>query len=137
MWNQVLQINLTSQFAMTQSLMPVLEKSDQASVLFTTSSVGRVGRAFWGAYAISKFAIEGMVQTWAVETEGMSNVRVNAINPGATRTNMRAQAFPAENPESLKTPEQIMPAYLYLLGDDSADVSGQSIDAQMRKPSAS
>jgi NAD(P)-dependent dehydrogenase (short-subunit alcohol dehydrogenase family) len=117
--------------------MPVLEKSDQASVLFTTSSVGRVGRAFWGAYAISKFAIEGMVQTWAVETEGIGNVRVNAINPGATRTNMRAQAFPAENPESLKTPEQIMPAYLYLLGDDSAGVSGQSIDAQIRKPSAS
>jgi NAD(P)-dependent dehydrogenase (short-subunit alcohol dehydrogenase family) len=137
MWDQVLQINLTSQFAMTQSLMPVLEKSDQASVLFTTSSVGRVGRAFWGAYAISKFAIEGMVQTWAVETEGIGNVRVNAINPGATRTNMRAQAFPAENPESLKTPEQIMPAYLYLLGDDSAGVSGQSIDAQIRKPSAS
>jgi len=135
-WVKVLQVNLTSQFAMTQSLMPVLEKSDQASVLFTTSSVGRQGRAFWGAYGISKFAIEGMVQTWSMETEGIGNVRVNAINPGATRTTMRAQAFPAENPESLKTPEQIMPAYLYLLGDDSADVNGQSIDAQLRKPSA-
>jgi NAD(P)-dependent dehydrogenase (short-subunit alcohol dehydrogenase family) len=112
--------------------MNVLEKSTDASIVFTTSSVGKIGRAFWGAYAVSKFAIEGMVQTWASEIEGLGSVRINSINPGGTRTNMRAQAFPAENPYSLATAEDIMPAYLYLLGPDSIEVNGQSIDAQIR-----
>ena len=125
-------VNVSAQFQMTQALMPILEKSTDASVIFTTSSVGKVGRAFWGAYAVSKFAVEGMVQTWAAELEGMGNVRVNAINPGATQTNMRAQAYPAENPNSLKSAEEIMPAYLYLLGADSSEVNGQSINAQDR-----
>jgi len=132
LWSKVIQVNLTAQFQMTQSLMTVLEKSQDASIIFTTSGVGRVGKAFWGAYAVSKFAIEGMVQTWASEVEGLGSVRINAINPGATRTNMRAQAFPAENPNDLKTPEDILPAYLYLLGQDSIGVNGQSIEAQLR-----
>ena len=132
LWSKVIQVNLTAQFQMTQSLMAVLEKSQDASVIFTTSGVGRVGKAFWGAYAVSKFAIEGMVQTWASEVEGLGSVRINAINPGATRTNMRAQAFPGENPNDLKTPEDILPAYLYLLGQDSIGVNGQSIEAQLR-----
>ena len=131
-WNKVMHINITAQFQMAQALMPVLEKSNDASVVFTSSSVGRQGRAFWGAYAISKFAVEGMVQTWAAELDGLGSVRINAINPGATSTNMRAQAYPAENPENLKTAEQIMPAYLYLLGPDSDKVNGQSINAQKR-----
>jgi NAD(P)-dependent dehydrogenase (short-subunit alcohol dehydrogenase family) len=131
-WDKVIKVNVSAQFQMTQSLMPVLEKSTDASVIFTTSSVGKVSRAFWGAYAVSKFAVEGMVQTWAAELEGLGNVRVNAINPGATRTNMRAQAYPAENPNSLKSAEEIMPAYLYLLGADSSEVNGQSINAQNR-----
>lgn len=131
-WDKVIKVNVSAQFQMTQSLMPVLEKSTDASVIFTTSSVGKVGRAFWGAYAVSKFAVEGMVQTWAAELEGLGNVRVNVINPGATRTNMRAQAYPAENPNSLKSAEEIMPAYLYLLGADSSEVNGQSINAQNR-----
>jgi len=131
-WDRVMQVNVTAQFKMTQALMPVLEMSADASILFTTSSVGRQGRAFWGAYAVSKFATEGMMQTWAAELEGLGSIRVNAVNPGATRTQMRAQAFPAENPDSLKTAEDIMPAYLYLLGPDSASVNGQSIDAQIR-----
>jgi len=132
LWSKVLQVNLTSQFQMTQSLMPVLEKSEDASVIFTTSGVGRVGKAFWGAYAVSKFAVEGMVQTWASEVEGLGPVRINAINPGATSTNMRAQAFPAENPNKLKSPEDILPAYLYLMGQDSIGVNGQSIEAQLK-----
>ncbi|MAE03829.1 MAG: YciK family oxidoreductase [Porticoccaceae bacterium] len=131
-WDKVMHINITAQFQMAQALMPVLEKSNDASVVFTSSGVGRQGRAFWGAYAISKFAIEGMVQTWAAELDGVGSVRINAINPGATSTNMRAQAYPAENPENLKTAEQIMPAYLYLLGPDSDKVNGQSINAQNR-----
>ena len=74
------------------------------------------------------------MQTWASEIEDLGSVRINAINPGATRTNMRAQAFPAENPYDLASTEDIMPAYLYLLGPDSEDINGQSIEAQIRKP---
>jgi NAD(P)-dependent dehydrogenase (short-subunit alcohol dehydrogenase family) len=131
-WDKVLQVNLTAPFQMTQALMPVLEKSDDASVVFTSSGVGRTSRAFWGAYAVSKFAIEGMVQTWAAELDGLGSVRVNAINPGATATDMRAQAFPAEDPTRLKSAEAIMPMYLYLLGPDSKTINGQSINAQSR-----
>lgn len=135
-FEQVMRINVTSQLLLTQSLMPALAKSPGASVLFTTSSVGRKARAYWGAYAISKFATEAMMQLLADELENTSNIRVNAINPGATRTNMRARAFPAENPEDLLTPDDIMPSYLYLMGKDSLDINGQSIDAQPnRKPS--
>ena len=127
-----MQVNVTSQHLITKALMPILEASDNASVIFTTSGVGRVGRAYWGAYAVSKFAVEGMVQTWAAETEGLNSVRINCINPGATSTQMRATAFPAENPGSIASPEDIMPAYLYLMSPDSIDVNGQSIDAQIK-----
>lgn len=132
LWNRVIQVNVTSQFQITQALMSVLEKSNDASVIFTSSGVGRLGKAFWGAYGVSKFAIEGLVQTWASEQEGLGSVRLNAINPGATKTNMRADAFPAEDPSILSTAEDIMPAYLFLLGPDSMNVNGQSIDAQAR-----
>ncbi|MDX2350506.1 MAG: YciK family oxidoreductase [Porticoccus sp.] len=129
-WQKVMQVNVTAEFMMTKALLPLLEKSDSASIIFTTSGVGRVGKPFWGAYAISKFATEGMSQVLANELEGISNIRVNCINPGATRTRMRATAFPAEDPSTVKTPEDIMPLYLYLMGKDSEGVTGQSIDAQ-------
>ena len=131
-WTKVMQVNVTSQHLITKALMPILEASDNASVIFTTSGVGRVGRAYWGAYAVSKFAVEGMVQTWAAETEDLNSVRINCINPGATSTQMRATAFPAENPRSIASPEDIMPAYLYLMSSESIDVNGQSIDAQIK-----
>ncbi len=95
-------------------------------MLFTSSSVAFAGRAYWGAYAASKAAQENLMQTLADEQDGISHIRFNSINPGATRTRMRAKAYPAENPKTLKTPEQLMPAYVYLLGDDSQGISGQS-----------
>jgi NAD(P)-dependent dehydrogenase (short-subunit alcohol dehydrogenase family) len=126
-----MQTNVTSQFKMTQCLISVLEKSSDASVIYTSSGVGRIARAYWGAYAVSKFAIEGMTQVWASEIDGLGSIRMNVINPGATKTQMRADAFPAEDPESLKKPLEIMPVYMYLLGPDSSGVNGQSIDAQL------
>jgi len=128
-WHQVMQVNVNAAFMLTQTMIPLLEKADHASVVFTSSGVGRKGRAFWGAYAVSKFATEGVMQTLADEYQNKS-IRFNCINPGATRTSMRAQAFPAETPETLKTPEDIMPTYLYLMGNDSADVNGESLDCQ-------
>lgn len=131
-WQDVMHTNVNGMVFMTQALIPALEKADKASVIFTTSSVGRKGRAFWGTYAVSKFATEGVMQTLADEYQNKS-LRFNCINPGGTRTNMRAQAFPAENPNTLKTPADIMPIYLYLMGDDSSDVNGQSLDCQPKR----
>ncbi|OUS04787.1 YciK family oxidoreductase [Gammaproteobacteria bacterium 54_18_T64] len=129
-WQQVMQVNLNAQFLLTKSLLPVMKTADDAAILFTSSGVGRQGRPFWGAYAVSKFATEGLAQVLAGELDEVSNIRVNCLNPGATRTPMRAVAYPAEDPGTLFSPEQIMPAYLYLLGPDSKGISGQSFDAQ-------
>ena len=130
MWQQVMHVNVTSAFAMTQVCLPLLKQPDDASIIFTSSGVGRHGRAFWGAYAVSKFATEGMMQVLADELENISRVRVNSLNPGATRTKMRAAAYPGEDPNTLKTAEDIMPSYLYLVSDDSIGVTGEALDAQ-------
>ena len=130
-WDLVMKVNVTAQFQMTQALMPVLKKSPQASIIFTSSSVGRKGRCFWGTYSISKFATEGMMQVMADEYEN-TNIRVNCINPGATATTMRARAYPSEDQSQLKTPDEIMPTYLYLMADQSVSVNGQSLDAQSK-----
>jgi NAD(P)-dependent dehydrogenase (short-subunit alcohol dehydrogenase family) len=129
-WQKVMQVNVTAEFMMTKALLPLLERADNASLIFTSSGVGRIGKPFWGAYAVSKFATEGLAQVLANELEGVSNVRVNCINPGPTRTRMRATAYPAENPALVATPEEIMPTYLYLMGDDSQGLTGKSLDAQ-------
>ena len=129
-WNQVMQVNVNAGFMLTQALIPLLNQSNDASIVFTTSSVGRRGKAFWGAYSVSKFATEGLAQVLADELENTTSIRVNCINPGATRTQMRTSAYPAENPETNPAPEDIMPLYLYLMGADSKDVNGQSLDAQ-------
>jgi len=129
-WNQVMQVNVTAPFMLTQALLPLLNQSDDASVIFTSSGVGRKGRAYWGAYAVSKFATEGMMQTLADELDNTTKIRVNCINPGATRTQMRATAYPGEDPGTLPTPQDIMPVYLYLMGPDSQGRSGESLDAQ-------
>lgn len=136
-WQNVMQVNVNATFFLTQALLPLLLKSDAGSLVFTSSSVGRVGRAGWGAYAASKFATEGMMQVLAEEYKHQ-NLRVNCINPGGTRTAMRASAFPSEDPEKLKTPRDLMPLYLWLMGDDSRRKTGMSFDAQPnRKPGIS
>lgn len=133
-WQDVMQVNVNATFMLTQALLPLLLKSDAGSLVFTSSSVGRQGRANWGAYATSKFATEGMMQVLADEYQNRS-LRVNCINPGGTRTSMRASAFPTEDPQKLKTPADIMPLYLWLMGDDSRRKTGMTFDAQPgRKP---
>lgn len=132
LFEKVMQVNVNAQFMLVRTLMPMLRLSEGGSIIMTTSSVGRKGRANWGAYAISKFAIEGMMQTLADELRDTSNIRVNCINPGATRTRMRASAYPAEEPASVCPPEAIMPLYNYLMGRESAGVTGQSLDAQVK-----
>ncbi|MGE6791783.1 YciK family oxidoreductase [Pseudomonas guineae] len=127
---RVMHVNVNAMFMLTSTLLPLLKLSADASVVFTSSSVGRKGRAYWGAYAVSKFATEGLMQVLADEVDGVSNVRANSVNPGATRTDMRAQAYPGENPANNPLPEAIMPVYLYLMGPDSTGINGQAFDAQ-------
>lgn len=129
-FQRLLQVNTLAPFMLTKALMPLLDRADNASVVFTGSSVGLQGRAFWGAYAASKAATENMMQTWADECDDVTNIRINSINPGATRTSMRAAAYPAEDPGQLKTPEELMPTYLYLFADDSIGVNGKQFSAQ-------
>ena len=133
-WHDVIQVNLTSQFLLTKALLPLLQRSQDASVVFTSSSVGRKGRAYWGPYAVSKFGVEGLMEVLADELENTSRIRCNSLNPGATRTSMRALAYPAEDPAGLPTPEQHMDLYLYLMGPDSQGVTGQRYDAQDSSP---
>jgi NAD(P)-dependent dehydrogenase (short-subunit alcohol dehydrogenase family) len=129
-WCRVMHVNVTAAFALTQVLIPALKKSADASVLFTSSTVGRSGRAYWGAYAASKFALEGLSQVLAAELENVSHVRVNVINPGRTRTAMRRQAYPAEDIATVPEPAAITAAYLALLGPASRGITGASFDAQ-------
>ncbi len=126
-WERCMQVNVTAPFMLTQALMPVLEKSAAASVLFTSSSVAFKGRAFWGAYAASKAAAENLMQTLADEAESTTHIRYNSFNPGSTRTKMRAAAYPAEDPRTVKVPEALMPAYIYLMSDVSRELNGQSL----------
>lgn len=132
-WGKILHVNVTAPFMMTKALLPLLEKSQDASIIFTGSSVGLRGKAYWGAYAVSKAAIENLVQVLADELDGTSNIRVNSINPGATRTKMRATAYPAEDPATVTTPEDIMNRYLFLMGKDSQLINGKQFDAQPRQ----
>jgi NAD(P)-dependent dehydrogenase (short-subunit alcohol dehydrogenase family) len=126
---EVMHVNVNAQFVLTRTLLPLLKKSADASLLFTSSGVGRKGRAFWGAYAVSKFATEGLMEVLADELEN-TTVRTNCINPGATRTNMRAAAYPGEDPLSVKAPADIMAPYLFLMGEDSKAVNGESVNCQ-------
>lgn len=129
LWEEVMKVNVTAGMMLTKALLPLLRQSEDASVIFTSSGVGKKGRAYWGAYAVSKFATEGLMQVLADELSN-TRIRCNCINPGATRTAMRAKAYPAEEASLLKTPEDLMPLYLYLAGPDSQGTNGQSLDAQ-------
>jgi NAD(P)-dependent dehydrogenase (short-subunit alcohol dehydrogenase family) len=134
MFMRVMHVNVTAAFVLTQHLLPLLRASADAAVLFTSSAVGKRGRAYWGAYSISKFAVEGLSQVLAHETEGNSRVRVNIIDPGKVRTAMRRQAYPSEAAESLPTPESLTAPYLALLGPASRGVTGQRFEAQDARP---
>ncbi|GGY32234.1 short-chain dehydrogenase [Bacterioplanes sanyensis] len=136
-WNtfqRVMQVNVNGQFLLLKHTVPLLRKAPaDASIILTTSSVGREGRAYWGAYSVSKFATEGLMQVLAQELENTSQIRVNCINPGATRTTMRAAAFPGEDPSTVAAPADIMELYLHLMSPDSIGTHGQGLDAQPKR----
>lgn len=127
-WHDVLQVNLTAPFLITRALLPALRKGDYPAVIFISSGVGHRGRAGWGAYSVSKFGVEGLTQVWAEELQ-KEGIRVNTVNPGGTRTRMRAAAYPDEDPLTLPTPEDIAPLFVWLARPD-CQITGRSLEAR-------
>jgi NAD(P)-dependent dehydrogenase (short-subunit alcohol dehydrogenase family) len=128
-WEKVMKVNLTAQFLLTKETLRLMIQQKEGSIINVSSGVGRVGKARWGAYAVSKFGVEGFTQVLADEAKDL-NIRVNAINPGGTRTEMRASAYPDEDPLTLPTPEEIMGVFIYLASSESAGVTGKSFNAR-------
>ncbi len=132
-WERVMEVNVNGVFYVTRSfLLPMIHRQ-RGSIINVTSSVGRQGRARWGAYAVSKFAVEGFTQVLAEELK-LKGIRVNAVNPGAMATDMRRAAYPEEDPSSLKTPYEITDIFVYLASDKSRSITGRSLDAQKFTP---
>ena len=104
-WDSVIAVNLTSNWRLIRAFDPWLRRSDAADVVALTSTVGSAPRAYWGAYAVSKAALENMVAVYGQEVAAITGIRTHVINPGATRTGMRARAYPGENPAEVKPPE--------------------------------
>ena len=129
-WQEVMTVNFNAPMLLTRACLSLLKASDSASVIFTSDTVGRKGKAYWGAYGVSKFATEGLMQILAEELEANTPIRVNSLDPGPVRTLLRSSAYPAEDPESCPIPEAIMDSYLYLMGKDSQDQNGQIFSAQ-------
>jgi len=128
-WEEVLKINLTALFLVTREAIGVMMRRKEGSIINLSSGVGRIGKARWGAYAASKFGVEGLTQVVADEVKEW-NIRVNAVNPGGTRTSMRAEAYPEEDPLTLPAPEEITPVFVYLASDESREITGKSFDAR-------
>ena len=129
---EVMRINSTGTFAVTKALLPLLAAAQpEANVVNLTSSVGRHGRASWGPYSASKFAVESLTQTWAEELAS-DGIRVNALNPGGTRTAMRAEAMPQEDPATVPSPDQIVPSLLFFLSPQGRDakITGRSLNSR-------
>lgn len=129
-WSKVMQVNLNAPYLLSRCCLPLLAKSPSSSLVFTSDGVGSHGKAYWGAYAISKAAGTNLMQIMADELEENTSIRVNSINPGKVATALRAGAYPGEDPSSIKQPEDILSSYLYLMGKDSEQINGQIINAQ-------
>ena len=126
LWYSTLQINLSAPFMLTQFLIPALKKSDDARILFLSSSVGRKARAYWGAYSVSKFGLEGLAMTLSEELEN-TKIKVNTINPGKMRTEMRRTAYPAEDASTLPKPEEKSSVIVYLLSKEAERINGEQL----------
>ena len=120
-WDEVLNINLRAPFLLTKTLKSILENSTMPRIIFTSSGVANTGRAFWGAYSVSKFGLKGLAEIFTNELETTSSIKVFNFDPGATQTKMRASARPAEDPSSLKTPHELVNCYLWFFSKESCD----------------
>ena len=124
-WDEVMKVNLRAPFILTKTLKVMLESASQPRLIFTSSGVAKKGRSFWGAYSVSKFGIKGLAEIFKDELEVTTNIKVFNFDPGKTRTNMRASAYPAEDPNSLKSPKELIDCYLWCFQKESSN-SAQS-----------
>jgi len=125
LWFETLQANLNAPYLLTMACLGLLNASKDASIIFTSDAVGRHGKAYWGAYAVSKAGLEAFMQVLADELEVNTTIRVNSIDPGPVRTTLRRTAYPAENSNVLNAPEDSTRPFLYLAGPDSQGITGQ------------
>lgn len=130
-WERINRVNVDAVLYLTQGLLPLLSATENSTLIFTSSGVGIKARAYWATYAVSKFAIEGLAQLFAEELENTTSIRVFCVDPGATRTAMRASAYPGENPADNPHPNELMPFYLWLLSQESQNFRGQRIKARL------
>lgn len=127
LWAKLMQTNLNAPFMLTQACVGLLKQSAQASVIFSADTVGRHGKAYWGAYGVALAGLENLAMILADEVETNTAIRVNTLCPGPIRSRLRALAYPGEDPNTLPAPESVVPAYLYLMGADSHDIHGQQL----------
>lgn len=129
MWDRVMLVNINGAFYVTKEFLQSMRKQGRGSIINVTSSVGRIGKARWGAYAVSKFGVEGLSQVLAEEVRHYG-IRVNTVNPGAMATEMRHAAYPQEDQSKLKSPDDTTDVFVYLASDVSRSVTGKHFEAQ-------
>jgi NAD(P)-dependent dehydrogenase (short-subunit alcohol dehydrogenase family) len=122
-WDEVMQVNLRAPFILTKTLKVMLENASLPRLIFTSSGVANKGRSFWGAYSVSKFGIKGLAEIFKDEFEATTKIKVFNFDPGKTRTNMRAAAYPAEDPNTLKSPTELIDCYLWFFQEESSNSS--------------
>ena len=122
-WDEVIKVNLRAPFILTKTLKVMLENASLPRLIFTSSGVANKGRSFWGAYSVSKFGIKGLAEIFKDELEATTKIKVFNFDPGKTRTNMRAAAYPAEDPNTLKSPTGLIDCYLWFFQEESSSSS--------------
>lgn len=127
LWHKVMQVNLNAPFMLTQALLPLLMRADDASVVFTVHRVADQGRAYWGAYGAAKAGLLGLARMLSSELADNTAVRVNAVEPGDIHTALRLRAYPGGDRSAWSPPETLMPLYLYLMGPDSRGLTGRCL----------
>ena len=127
-WDKVMRVNLTSAIILSKYLIPLMKSSTTPRIIFTTSSVGKKGKAFWGAYSVSKAGVNALSDILSDELESISNIKVFNFDPKATKTNMRAMAYPAEDPSAIKNPDQLINYYLWMLSEKSSSAIERYIE---------
>ena len=133
LWSRVMQINLNAPFLITRTCLNLLKAAENASVIFSAAGVGLKGEAYWGAYGVAHAAVENLAEIFADELESNTSIRINSLDPGLVRSRLRALAFPGEDPNTLPSADQIMPAYLYLMGNESIGITGERLLAQAQE----
>ncbi|WP_295627593.1 YciK family oxidoreductase [uncultured Nitrosomonas sp.] len=126
-WRALLQVNLIAPFALTKACLPLLKASPDASIIMTSSTHGHNPSAYWGGFAVAKAGLEALVKIQADEWGQMSDLRINTVIPGLVNSPQRVITHPGEIKQKMRQPDELMPVYLYLMGLDSREISGQTI----------